>query len=474
VYTVEVELRANELQVLARNRDREIVRYFEEPFVVPEPGPRRLEHRPVVAGSGPAGLFAAWLLAAHGYRPLILERGKNVRDRSQDIREFEAGGPLDPESNYLFGEGGAGTFSDGKLTCRSSGADVREVLRIIAECKGRPSIVYEHRPHLGSNRLPAVIKAIRTRLIAAGAEFRFNCRLEDLDIRDGQMHSLRTSSGSIAADAAVLATGHSARDVYAMLAARGVAMQPKPFQMGVRIEQPQEQVNRARYGRRANDSRLGAADYELVAPGTRDVFTFCMCAGGFVIPSVSESGFYATNGMSYSKHDSPFANSGLVMTIDPREYGEGLMAGIELQRQCERAAFEFGRGSYQAPIQWSADFLAGRPSSGQLPSSHRRGTIAGDLRPWLPPVLVEALMEGLPLLDRRWRGLFLRDATLVAPESRGSSPIRILRDSNTYQSPSVAGLFPVGEGAGYAGGIVSAAVDGIRAAKAIIAMYSPN
>jgi uncharacterized FAD-dependent dehydrogenase len=471
VYTVEVELPVDEARVVELASDRAITLYRDESFQVPVPGERPLPHRPIVVGSGPAGLFAAWLLAKHGYEPLVLERGKAVRDRSRDVRAFEAGGPLDPESNYLYGEGGAGTFSDGKLTCRSSGPDVREVLRIIAECKGGPSIVYEHRPHLGSNKLPAVVKAIRHQAIAAGAEFRFGCGVTGLDIRDGQVRGVLTAGGPIPAEVVVLATGHSARDVYAMLESLGVAMEPKPFQMGVRIEQPQEQVNRVRYGRHANDARLGAADYEVVAPGPRDLFSFCMCAGGFVIPSVSEAGLYCSNGMSYSKHDSPFANSGLVVTVDPGDFGPGLMAGVELQRSCERAAFEIGRGTYEAPIQWAHDFQAGRASRGSLPSSHRRGTVATNLREWLPSAIVEALDVGLPTLDRRWRGWFLKNATLVGPESRGSAPIRVLRDPQTYQSPSASGLFPVGEGAGYAGGIVSAAVDGLRAAKAVMAEW---
>jgi hypothetical protein len=475
VYSVEAELQADEAQVVAvaRQRDHEIELYREEPFVVPPAGTRPLLHRPVIVGSGPAGLFAAWLLAMHGYAPIVLERGKKVRERSRDVREFEAGGQLDPESNYLFGEGGAGTFSDGKLTSRSGGPDVQQVLRIIAECKGRPSIVYEYRPHLGSNRLPAVVKAMRQRLEAAGCEFRFQCRLEDLEIRDGRVHAALTSSGRIPADVVMLATGHSARDTYEMLMRRGVQMLAKPFQMGVRIEQPQEQVNRARYGRAADDARLGAADYELVARGRRDLFTFCMCAGGYVIPSVSEPGYYCTNGMSYSWHDSPFSTSGLVVTIDPREADDRLLAGIELQRRVEAAAYAVGRGTYRAPIQWAADFLARRPSVGELPSSHRRGTVTCNLCEWLPPAVLEALDEGLPALDRRWRGLFLQSATLVAPETRGSSPVRIVRDRASYQSPSAAGLYPLGEGAGYAGGIVSAAVDGLRAAKAVIREFAP-
>jgi uncharacterized FAD-dependent dehydrogenase len=473
VYAAELELAADEAAIVARSRDREIAIYHDEPFSVPRSGERPLDHPPVIIGSGPAGLFAAWLLAHRGYAPVVIERGKRVRERSRDIRRFEAGGELDPESNYLFGEGGAGTFSDGKLTSRAGGPDVQEVLRILAECKGKPSIVYEHRPHLGSNRLPAVIKAIRQRLVAAGAEFRFDCRMEDLEISDGRVGGVHTSSGFIPAEVVIVATGHSARDVYAMLQRRGVAMSAKPFQMGVRIEQMQDQIDRARYGRHAGNACLGAADYELVAHGPRDLFTFCMCAGGFVIPSVSEPGHYCTNGMSYSKHDSPFATSGLVTTLDPRDFGGDLMAGVEFQRRCEAAAFAIGRGSYAAPIQWADDFLAGRPSYGDLPSSHRRGTVPTNLHDWMPPPVLDALTHGLPILDRRCRGLFVRAATLVAPETRGSSPIRVLRDAATLESPSAASLYPTGEGAGYAGGIISAAVDGFRVAKAIIARFAP-
>jgi hypothetical protein len=473
VYAAEVELAVDEAAIVNRSRDREIAVYHDGPFGVPAPGERRLNHRPLVIGSGPAGLFAAWLLAHRGYAPIVIERGKRVRERSRDIRLFESGGELNPESNYLFGEGGAGTFSDGKLTSRAGGPDVQEVLRILADCKGKPSIVYEHRPHLGSNRLPAVVKAVRQRLVAAGAEFRFDCRMEDVEIRDGRVTGVHTSSGYAPAEVVIVATGHSARDVYTMLQRRGVAMSCKPFQMGVRIEQPQEQIDRARYGRHAGDPRLGAADYELVARGPRDLFTFCMCAGGYVIPSVSEPGHYCTNGMSYSKHDSPFATSGLVTTLDPRDFGGDMLAGVELQRRCEAAAFAIGRGTYAAPIQWADDFLAGRPSYGELPSSHRRGAVATNLHDWMPPAVLDALTHGLPILDRRCRRLFVRSATLVAPETRGSSPVRVVRHATTLESPSAVGLYPTGEGAGYAGGIISAAVDGFRVAKAIIARFAP-
>src|SRR5262249_14005633 len=257
----------------------------------------------------------AYFLALAGYQPLVLERGRAVRERIHDVHAFEAGGPIDPESNYLFGEGGAGTFSDGKLTCRSSRPDVRRVLELFAECKGKPSILYDYRPHLGSNRLPAVVKAIRRRIVDLGGEVRFSCRVDDLDIQDGRLIGVMTTSGYLWTPVALLAIGHSARDTYAMLARRGVPLVQKPFQLGVRIEQPQETVNRMQYGSAKLEEQLGAADYTLVARGPHDLFSFCMCAGGHVIPSVSEAGYFCTNGMSLSRRDSPFANSGLVVTV---------------------------------------------------------------------------------------------------------------------------------------------------------------
>jgi uncharacterized FAD-dependent dehydrogenase len=348
------------------------------------------------------------------------------------------------------------------------------VLEIFAECKGKPSILYDHRPHLGSNRLPAVVKALRERIVAMGGEFRFSCRVEDVEIADGALCGLATSGGYLETRLAVLAIGHSARDTYEMLFRRGVAIEPKPFQIGLRIEQPQEQVNRVQYGECRLEEKLGAADYSLVARGRHNVFSFCMCAGGYVMPSVSEPGYFCTNGMSLQKRDSEFANSGLMITLEPEHFGSPhALAGMLLQREYERRAFDAGRGEYLCPIAWAGDFLSRRASTGRLPSSYPRGTVNCDLRELVPPLVVEALDHALPLLDRRWRGQFLREATLVGPEARGSAPVRFLRDARTLESPSVAGLYPIGEGAGYAGGIVSAALDGLRAAKAIIRRYAP-
>ena len=477
VYSAEAVVPADESRLVANARRRRspIVAelYREPPFEMPPAGSQPLETRPVIVGSGPAGLVAGYFLARAGYRPLLLERGRRVRERIHDIRAFDAGGPHNPESNYLFGEGGAGTFSDGKLTSRGSGADVRRVLELLAECKGKPSILYDHRPHLGSNRLPAVVKALRQRIEGFGGEMRFDCRLEDLDLGDGRLRGLVTSSGYVAASVVVLAIGHSARDTYEMLLARGVPMVQKPFQFGVRIEQPQEQVNRVQYGPTRLEQKLGAADYSLVAKGSLDLFTFCMCAGGQVIPSLSEPGHFCTNGMSLSRRDTSFANSGLMVTLEPHHFGSShVLAGMALQRQFEAQAFLAGRRDYLCPIQDAQDFLAKRKTSGLPPSSYARGVISTELSELLPRPIVEALYTGLPLLDRRWRGKFLANATLVGPEARGSSPVRLPRDPATLESPGIVGMYPVGEGAGYAGGIVSAAVDGLRAAKAIVRRYA--
>jgi len=479
VYTAELSGPQEEAQLveLARRGRRHAVRVdqYEEPaFTLPPPGTRDLSHRPVIVGSGPAGLVAGFFLAQQGYQPLVLERGRAVRERIRDVHTFDAGGPFDPESNYLFGEGGAGTFSDGKLTCRGSGPEVRRVLELLAECKGKPSILYDYRPHLGSNRLPAVVKALRRRIQAMGGEVRFSCRVEDLDLADGRLRGLVTSSGYLPATVALLAIGHSARDTYGMLVRRGVPLVHKPFQMGVRIEQPQEVVNRVQYGPTPLEEKLGAADYSLVARGAHDLFTFCMCAGGHVIPSVSEPGYFCTNGMSLSKRDSPFANSGLVVTVGPEHFaGSDVLAGVRLQQIYERKAYELSRDEYRCPIQGAADFLAGRPTRSLPPSSYPRGLVAAEIADLVPPVVLEALRHGLPLLNRRWHNRFLDHATLVGPEARGSSPVRILRAEATRETPGIEGFYPVGEGAGYAGGIVSAAVDGLRSAMAVVAKYAP-
>lgn len=443
-------------------------------FDNPEPGEDRLPNRPVIVGSGPAGLLAGYFLALRGYRPLIIERGQAVRERVPAIRTFDSGGEHDSENNYLFGEGGAGCFSDGKLTCRITGPDVDWVLQSFVDCGGRPSLMFEHRPHLGSNKLPMICRNYRRRIEALGGEYRFGCRMEGLKFQDDQLQGIETSSGFIRTSVCVLAIGHSARDTYEMLLKTGLPLQQKAFQLGLRIEQPQEIVNRRKYGRDDYLQLLGAADYSLVAKGQRDLFTFCMCAGGIVIPSVSEPNMYCSNGMSNSRHDSPFANSGLVVTLEPHEFGSSHpLAGVHVQRQYESIAFQLTGGNYFAPVQRATDFLADRTPSPneQLPSSYERGTRARNLAAVLPPPILKAIRAGLPLMDRQWKGQYLQDAVLVGPEMRGSSPVRIDRNLVTMEIPAMPGVYPIGEGAGYAGGIVTAAVDGLRAARKVVAKY---
>jgi uncharacterized FAD-dependent dehydrogenase len=474
VYSLTLAIPDAEFARFKHGYDINVEEWTPPKFDHPQPGDEPLPHRPVIVGSGPAGLLAGYFLALEGYRPLIIERGQAVKERVPAIREFDSGGEHDNENNYLFGEGGAGCFSDGKLTCRITGPDVDWVLQSFVDCGGRPSLVYEHRPHLGSNKLPMICRNYRRKIESLGGEYRFGCRMEGLQFQDGRLKGIETSSGFIPTSVCVLAIGHSARDTYEMLLKTGLPLQQKAFQLGLRIEQPQEIVNQRKYGRDDYLTLLGAADYSLVAKGQKDLFTFCMCAGGIVIPSVSEPNMYCSNGMSNSRHDSSFANSGLVVTLEPHEFGsDHPLAGVHVQRQYESLAFQLTGGNYFAPVQRAKDFIADRTPSPneQLPSSYERGTRARNLSAVLPPSILKAMKAGLPEMDRQWRGQYLQDAVLVGPEMRGSSPVRIDRDYTTLEIPAMPGVYPIGEGAGYAGGIVTAAVDGLRAARKIVAKH---
>lgn len=477
VYATEVEVphESHYLEMEPVRGGVQISAYSEEPFEMPEAGSTPLPHRPIIIGSGPAGLSAAYFLAERGYRPLVLERGAPVSERIRDVRAFDEGGPHNRESNYLFGEGGAGTFSDGKLTCRMSGPDVRRILELYARCKGKPSILYDHRPHLGSNRLPAVVKAQRQLIESLGGEVRFHTCVEELLVKDGVIEGVKTSSGVIPGTVVILAIGHSARDTYEMLHRLGVPMLHKPFQIGIRIEHPQDNTNRHCYGSRKLEQKLGSASYSVVQKTSTglDLFSFCMCAGGYVMPSVSEPEAFCTNGMSMSKRDSPYANSGLVVTLSSEHFGsDHPLAGMYLQRHYEGQAYQLSRDRYACPIQWAKDYLQWKKSSGKLPSSYPRETIPTDISGVLPSVIAQTVRQALPAIDRRWQGRFLKEATIVGPEARGSAPIRIPRDSESREATGITGLYPIGEGAGYAGGIISAAVDGLRSARAIIARYA--
>lgn len=472
VYTTLVEMEDQAFKPGSNPTD--IQAYDPPQFEDAQPGDEPLPHRPIVVGSGPAGLLAGYYLALKGYRPLILERGQPVKVRVPTVREFDRGGEFDRESNYLFGEGGAGCFSDGKLTCRLEGPDVEWVLQSFVECGGRPSLVYENRPHLGSNKLPMICRNYRRKIEALGGEYLFGCRLEGIEIRDQKVTGIHTSSGYMPCEQLILGIGHSARDTYQMLHELGVPMVQKAFQLGLRIEQPQAQINRHKYGRPEYEEILGAADYTLLARGKKDVFSFCMCAGGIIMPSISEPNMFCSNGMSNSRHDTPFANSGIMVTLETSEFGsDHPLAGVHLQQRYESIAYQMGRADYYSPIQTAKDFLAGRATdaSAKLDCSYHRGIQPGQLDQLLPPVVSSAIRECLPIMDKKMRGEFLKNAVLVGPEMRGSSPIRMDRDLITRECPTIAGLFPVGEGAGYAGGIVSAAVDGLRSARVIVRRF---
>lgn len=475
VYTVLVYAREEHAAFRICSRKQGIDIFTPDPFDDPPPGEQPLSHPPVIVGTGPAGLLAGFYLALKGYQPLLIERGQPVKARVPRIRAFDSGAPHDPESNYLFGEGGAGCFSDGKLTCRCEGPDVEWVLHRFVDCGGRPALVYEQRPHLGSNKLPMICRNFRRRIEALGGVYRFGCRLLRLHFEAGKLRYLLTTQGKIPAEVAILATGHSARDIYEMLYELGIPLQPKPFQLGLRIEQPQAQIDQYKYGRDIYRQVLGAADYAIQCHTSRDVFTFCMCAGGIIIPSISEAGAFCTNGMSNSRHDSPFANSGIMVTLQPAEFGSNHpLAGVYLQRYHERIAYELGRKEYYVPAQDATDFLQQKGSTAKtIVCSYRRGSIAASLEQLLPPHVLHAIRKALPIMNRKLRGALLPQAVVVGPEMRGSAPVRIVRDAHTRTVPGFSGLYPVGEGAGYAGGIVSAAVDGLRSAREIVRRYRP-
>lgn len=443
--------------------------------------------RVVVVGSGPAGTFAALWLAEAGASVTIVELGKAVQPRRHDLARLVRRGDLDPASNYCFGEGGAGTFSDGKLYTRTKDREaVRDVLEILVEHGAEPAILVDSRPHVGSNKLPIVLMGMRARLEALGAVYRWSDPLVDLATRDGRVVGARLASGAtLDCDALVLAIGHSARPTFEMLAARGVAMAAKPFAVGARVEHPQPLIDRIQYGRiqygaASGHPRLPAAFYHVTAQADggghrRGVYSFCMCPGGWVVDSSTEPERLATNGMSLKRRDSPYANAALVVTVEPEDLapfarapGDPL-AGVAFQRDLEARAFRAGGGGFVAPAQRVTDLLGGRATTAPVRSSYRPRVTGGDLRDALPAFVIEALRGALPQFDRTMRGFVSEEAQIVGVETRTSAPVRIARDEEALESPSHPGLHPCGEGAGYAGGIVSAAIDGLRVAAAILA-----
>lgn len=451
-----------------------------EPADEPLPmGSERPGGRIVVAGLGPAGLFAAWTLARYGYRPLVIERGRPVEERAVDVERFWSGGVLLPESNAMFGEGGAGTFSDGKLTSRSKDARANAVLRVLAAHGAPAEIEYLARPHIGTDRLRAVVGSLRREIETLGGEVRFSTRLCGI-VRDGDgaLSAVRLRHGEaeerVSCAALVLAIGQGARDTYRMLYEQGVAMQAKPFAVGVRVEHPQSLIDRVQFGALAGDPRLGAAEYRLTArDGSRGVYTFCMCPGGTVVQTACAQAQSAVNGMSCYARDGENANAAIVVQVGPEDFGKGALDGVAFCERLEREAFLAGGGAYLAPASRVGDFLKrGLPRAfGDVQPTCRPGVVPADLWACLPPFVAAGVCAGLHAFAAQLRGFDLPDAVLTAVESRTSAPLRILRGER-MESVSVPGLYPVGEGAGYAGGIVSAGIDGMRAAERIIARYA--
>ncbi|CAG2140926.1 hypothetical protein LMG31506_02425 [Cupriavidus yeoncheonensis] len=429
--------------------------------------------RPVVIGMGPCGLLAGLLLAQMGFRPIILERGKEVRERTRDTFGLWRKSVLNPESNVQFGEGGAGTFSDGKLYSQIKDPKHygRKVLDEFVRAGAPEDILYKARPHIGTFRLVSMVEKMRAEIRELGGEVRFETRVDDLDIEHGKLRGLKLSTGEyLAAEHVILAVGHSARDTFEVLHERGVFMEAKPFSLGFRIEHPQGLINRSRFGKFAGNKLLGAADYKVVhhCSNGRSVYSFCMCPGGTVVAAASEPGRVVTNGMSQYKRAERNANAGIVVGITPQDYPGGPLAGIEFQRKWEERAFELGGRNYNAPGQLVGDFIARRASTslGSVEPSYKPGVTPTDLGTALPDYVIEAIREALPELDKKIAGFAMHDAVLTGVETRTSSPLRIERKAD-YQSVNVEGLYPAGEGAGYAGGIYSAAIDGIEVAEAV-------
>lgn len=473
VYIIDVET-TKEKQLLQRfAKDIHVVLTPDTSYHYVTHAPTQLTTRPIVIGCGPCGMFAGLLLAQMGFRPIILERGKAVHDRSVDTFGFWSKGKFNPESNAQFGEGGAGTFSDGKLYSRIKDPHHhgRKVLTELVNAGAAPEILYINKPHIGTYRLVKIVENMRRTIQSLGGEIRFQSRVEQIEIEAGRVRGVTLANGEyLASEHVILAVGHSARDTFEMLHRQGVYIEPKPFSIGFRIEHPQVMIDQCRLGSQAGHPLLGAADYSLVHHCTngRSVYSFCMCPGGQVVAATSEVGRVVTNGMSQYERSGKNANSGIVVGITPADYPGSPIAGIEFQRRLEERAFELGGGTYKAPGQLVGDFLAGNPSSqlGSVKPSYKPGVHLGDLTSSLPDYAIEAIREAIPAFDRQIKGFAMHDAILTGVETRTSSPICIKRGDDC-QSLNTQGLYPAGEGAGYAGGILSAGVDGIKVAEAV-------
>jgi uncharacterized FAD-dependent dehydrogenase len=474
IYTIDFQVRDEAALLKRLSHDKHVTAAPDVSYKIVGHAPADLSERPLVVGFGPCGIFAGLLLAQMGFKPIILERGKEVRQRTKDTWGLWRKNVLNPESNVQFGEGGAGTFSDGKLYSQIKDPQFhgRKVLHEFVKAGAPEEILYVSKPHIGTFRLTGVVENMRQQIEALGGEVRFQQRVTDVLIEDGQLQGVVLDSGErIDSRHVILALGHSARDTFRMLHGRGVYMEAKPFSVGFRIEHPQGLIDRARLGKYAGHPKLGAADYKLVhhAKNGRSVYSFCMCPGGTVVAATSEPNRVVTNGMSQYSRNERNANSGIVVGITPDEdYPGSPLAGIELQERLESHAYIMGGESYEAPAQLVGDFIAGKASTelGSVEPSYKPGVKLTDLADALPAFAIEAIREALPAFDKQIKGFSQHDAVLTGIETRTSSPLRITRGAD-MQSLNVKGLFPAGEGAGYAGGIMSAGVDGIRIAEAL-------
>ena len=419
----------------------------------------------IIVGAGPAGLFAALRCLQLGMKPVIVERGKPVEERKYDIARLAREKVVNPDSNWCFGEGGAGTYSDGKLYTRSTKrGDVSAVLRTFVDHGADPDIMLEAHAHIGTDRLSGIIAGMRRTIEAGGGEYRFNTRVTDLIVRDGRVHGVVTDAGEVTGSAVILATGHSARDIYYMFQRHGWLLEAKPFALGVRVEHPQELINEIQYHGKGYSCYLPPAAYSLTTQACgHGVFSFCMCPGGVIVPAATADGQHVVNGMSNSRRNSPFANSGIAVTVGPEDVaGDGCFGLLDFQQEVERRMFHAGGDAINAPSQRLVDFLRRKASSTLGKTGYMGDVVSAPLHELLPPFVVDSLIQGFRDFDRKMHGFITEDATLLAVESRTSSPVRIPRDKETLQHPQLQGLYPCGEGAGYAGGIVSSALDGIR------------
>lgn len=450
--------------------------YEKEPLKFKE-GKVLQSDRPIIVGSGPAGLFCGYFLAEYGFRPIIIERGSEVEQRTREVQDFFETGKLLPDSNIQFGEGGAGTFSDGKLVTRINDSRCDEVLKIFHRFGAPVEILYEAKPHIGTDKLRQVVKNMRLHMIERGASFQFNTTVKSFLVSGEKIRGVITENGeSIPSNLVVLAVGHSARDVYEYLAKSGIAMEKKPFSVGVRIEHKQEFLNRAQYGAFWNHPQLKAADYQLsYREGERGCYSFCMCPGGMVVASQSEEGTVVTNGMSEYLRDGENCNSAIVSSVLPNDLEHDILAGVRFQRMLEKRAFLAGGSNYDAPVQLARDFLNHEKSTKFLDviPTYPIGTAFSDFHEIFPASVKKMLEAGLNAFDQKIKGFSSQSAVLTGVETRTSAPLRILRKKETLESVTLQGLYPAGEGAGYAGGITSAAVDGIRIAEKIIETYQP-